>query len=161
MNYDSEEPVQCQFPVHEGFFSFTPNELDELLSFFQVGREPVSHNSGSEDINLQELRQVDEKKRKRMESNRKSAQRCRWRKKRHLEEVTGEVNRLNVENQELKNQLAFVTYHSELLRQENDQLRVESMLLRHRLSALRRVLAAMQLQRFEDNTYNSGIQSLY
>ncbi|XWS14819.1 hypothetical protein CRYUN_Cryun35bG0041300 [Craigia yunnanensis] len=138
----AEEAVQVQFPVHET--GFTPEELKELLSFLE-SNEPVSPNSGSEGSS-RALYSMDERKQRRMISNRESARRSRWRKKRHLENLTDEVNRLNIENQQLKNQLSLVIYQCHVVWRENEELRSESVALWAKLLDLYWTLAAMQSQ---------------
>ncbi|KAB1670270.1 hypothetical protein ES319_1Z183800v1 [Gossypium barbadense] len=100
----SQEADQFQLPVNET--GFTREELEELLSFLE-SNEPVSPNSGSEG-STRAVYSPDERKKRRMKSNRESARRSRWRKRMHLENITDEVNRLSVENQQLKNRLSTV-----------------------------------------------------
>lgn len=88
--------------------------------------------------------EVDDKKLRRMISNRESARRSRMRKQRILENLRNEVNRLRMENRELVNQLSGLQYGCEVLGQENNRLRVESVALRQRLWHLGRVLSLVQ-----------------
>ncbi|EOY15673.1 Basic leucine-zipper 4, putative [Theobroma cacao] len=138
----TEEAVQFQLPVHETVF--TPEEVEELLSYLETD-EPISPNSGSEGSS-RAIYSADERKQRRMISNRESARRSRWRKKRHLENVTEEVNRLNRENQQLKNRLSLVINHCHVVWRENEQLRSESEALWAKLLDLYWTLAAMQSQ---------------
>ncbi|POO03724.1 Basic-leucine zipper transcription factor [Trema orientale] len=132
----SEEAVQFQYgPVLED------NEIEELLSLLRPG----SNNSGSEGSS-RAVYSVDERKRRRMLSNRESARRSRWRKKRHLEDLTDQVNRLKVENRDLKNRLGSVAQQCHVAWRENDRLSSEFLALQSRLSDLCRVLVAMQSQ---------------
>ncbi|KAJ0086505.1 hypothetical protein Patl1_08787 [Pistacia atlantica] len=89
---------------------------------------------------------MDEKKQRRMISNRESARRSRWRKKRHLENLTEELNQLKVENQELKNRLSWVLNKSHVVLRENERLTSEFVALWGRLSELNQISAAMQSQ---------------
>ncbi|PON65552.1 Basic-leucine zipper transcription factor [Parasponia andersonii] len=133
----SEEAVQFQYgPVLED------NEIEELLSLLRLG----TNNSGSEGSSRAVIYSVDERKRRRMLSNRESARRSRWRKKRHLEDLTDQVNRLKVENRDLKNRLGLVAQQCHIAWRENDRLSSEFLALQSRLSDLCRVLAAMQSQ---------------
>ncbi|KAK4745645.1 hypothetical protein SAY87_011957 [Trapa incisa] len=113
---------------------FTLNDLQELLSF--LNSATTGPNSGS----------VDERKRRRMISNRESARRSRWRKKRHLEELTEQMNRFTAENRELKNQLSQVVNQCHLVRMENQRLRSECADLKTRLSRLYGTLKLQQQQ---------------
>ncbi|CAL9002091.1 unnamed protein product [Prunus brigantina] len=89
---------------------------------------------------------VDERKRRRMISNRESARRSRMRKQKHLENLRNQVNRLRVENRELKNRLSYVLYHFQRVRTDNDRLQSEHVLLRQKLSDIRQILVYRQLQ---------------
>ncbi|XP_022766440.1 basic leucine zipper 4-like [Durio zibethinus] len=136
----AEEAVQFQIPVHET--GFTPEEVEELLSFLESD-ERVSPNSGSEGSS-RAVFSPDERKHRRMISNRESARRSRWRKKRHLENLTDQVNRMNIENQQLKNRLSSVINQCHAAWRENEQLRSESIVLWAKLLDLYWTLAAMQ-----------------
>ncbi|KAL5777561.1 hypothetical protein ACOSP7_010487 [Xanthoceras sorbifolium] len=138
----SEEEVQYQLPVLEtGELNLTTNEIEELLSMFQTGDSSVSPNSGSEGSN-RAVYSVDERKKRRMLSNRESARRSRWRKKRHLENLTEEVNRLRVENRELKKQYSSILNNCHLVWRENELLTSEYVALWARLSNLSQFLSA-------------------
>lgn len=89
---------------------------------------------------------VDERKRRRMISNRESARRSRMRKQKHLENLRNQVNRLRIENRELNNRLRFVLYHFQRVRTDNDRLRNDQVLLRQKLSDIRQFLVYRQLQ---------------
>ncbi|GFY85967.1 hypothetical protein Acr_04g0007050 [Actinidia rufa] len=131
----SEEPVQ---------FSFTPSEIHQLLSCFQSGL-PVHSPSGSETCPGRTVCSVEERKKRRMISNRESARRSRWRKKRHLENLTSHVNRLSLENQELKNRLCLASHQCIVAERETNRLMTESLLLQQRLSGLCQILDNMHL----------------
>lgn len=130
----SEEAVQFQYgPVFEA------DEVEELLSLLR----PSSNNSGSEGSG-RAVYSVDERKRRRMISNRESARRSRWRKKRHLENLTDQVNRLKVENRDLKNRLGLLVQQCHVAWRENDRLSSEFLALQSRLSDLCSILVTMQ-----------------
>ncbi|KAF3447468.1 hypothetical protein FNV43_RR12654 [Rhamnella rubrinervis] len=137
MFFSEEEEVQFQYPVFET--GLTTNEIEELLSLFQPGNSG-SPNSGSEEHSHSRsdraIYSVDERKYRRMLSNRESARRSRWRKKRHLENLTSQVNRLRLENRNLKDRLALVAHQCHVAWAENDRLRSEYLTLWARLSDL-------------------------
>ncbi|GMI82718.1 hypothetical protein HRI_001941100 [Hibiscus trionum] len=158
----SEEADQFELPVHET--GFTHEELEELLSFlesnepvspnsgseistravsFIESNEPVSPNYGSEGL-TRAVYSADERKKRRMVSNRESAKRSRWRKKMHLENITDEVNHLSIENQQLKNRVNWVVNQYHIVWRENEELRSESVALWAKLADLYRTLATMQ-----------------
>ncbi|GMJ02559.1 hypothetical protein HRI_003925100 [Hibiscus trionum] len=145
----AEEAVEFQLPVLETGFS--PEELQELLSFFE-SEEPVSSNSGSESSS-RAVYSPDERKQRRKISNRESARRSRWRKKRHLEDLTDQVSQLNVKNRQLKNRLSLVINQYHVVWLENERLRSESDALRAKLSDLYCTSAAMQCN--HDNSRHS------
>ncbi|KAG5543681.1 hypothetical protein RHGRI_016441 [Rhododendron griersonianum] len=133
-----DEPVLFQLPVFDA--TFTPDEIQELLSFVD-SESPVSSTSGSETGRT--VYSVNERKRRRMESNRESARRSRWRKKKHLEDVTNEVDRLKSENRELKNRLCLVSHQCQIVKRETNRLQIESLLIRQKLSGLCQILVNM------------------
>ncbi|KAK8552055.1 hypothetical protein V6N13_120484 [Hibiscus sabdariffa] len=158
----SEEADQFELPVHET--GFTRKELEELLSFLESD-EPISPNSGSEGSTravsflesnepvspnygsegwTRAIYSTDERKKRRMISNRESARRSRWRKRMHLENITDEVNRLSTENQQLKNRLSLVMNQYHIVWGENEQLRSESVALWGKLLDLYWTLATIQ-----------------
>ncbi|XWS25487.1 hypothetical protein CRYUN_Cryun27aG0072100 [Craigia yunnanensis] len=139
----AEEAIQVQSPDHHETV-FTSKELEELLSFLESD-ELVSSNSGSEGSN-RAVYSKDERKQRRMISNRESARRSRWRKKKHLENLTDQVNRLNIENQQLKNRLSLIINQYHVVWRDNEQLRSESIALSARLLDLYWTLTAMQSQ---------------
>ncbi|KAF8410255.1 hypothetical protein HHK36_002780 [Tetracentron sinense] len=110
---------------------FTPLENQEALSLLQT-QNPFSLNSGSDEPNS-EVSGLDQQKKRRMKSNRESAKRSRMRKKRHLEELRNEENRLRTENREMENRLCFISHHCQLIRRDNIELLSETILLQQRL----------------------------
>ncbi|KAG0490762.1 hypothetical protein HPP92_007625 [Vanilla planifolia] len=89
----------------------------------------------------------EERRLRRMISNRESARRSRMRKQRHLEEMRSQVNRLMSENRILSNRIMTVTKYCLLFRQDNDRFRLESAILRSRLEQIRRAVLLRQLHR--------------
>lgn len=104
-------------------------------------------NSGSDDPNPQ-VSVIDERKRRRMISNRESARRSRMRKQKHVENLRNQVNQLRIENRELTNRLRFVLYHSHGVRTDYDRLQSEYCTLRKKLSDMSQFLMTRQLQQF-------------
>jgi hypothetical protein len=153
----------CEGPGLEETGGFTPNDLQELWSLLQpkdsvcpvqsgdsvspvqYSRDSVSPNSGSEGSS-RAVYTDRERRLRRKESNRLSAQRSRWRKKRHHEELKDQVNRLKTENEELKNRLVSALHYCHVVRSHNEMLRSESTALYDRLSDLYIILFSMQSQ---------------
>ncbi|XP_062101591.1 bZIP transcription factor 11-like [Humulus lupulus] len=152
--------VQTPEPVE-----FTSNSAGSGDTMAQSSKPIMSvSGSGSDDPNSnrsnskrecpdQPSSVVDERKRRRMISNRESARRSRMRKQRHLENLRNEVNRLRVENRELTNQLRLFSCHFQCVRTENGQLQSEHAALRQKLYDINQILLFRQLQQFSLPTY--------
>ncbi|KAH6785059.1 hypothetical protein C2S51_037514 [Perilla frutescens var. frutescens] len=137
-----ENPVHYQLPVLEETIS--PSEMHELLSLLES--EPTIHSTSSSETN-RSVYSTEERKRRRMISNRESARRSRWRKKKLQEDLAHEVNRLKLENQELENWLSVLTHHCHLVQRDSNRLLSESIYLQHKLAGLNEILApTMPLQ---------------
>ncbi|CAI9272456.1 unnamed protein product [Lactuca saligna] len=130
------------YPPQESVFSFSGSD--------DSTPKTNSSNSGSDegdvDRNPLEVTLIDERKRRRMISNRESARRSRMRKQKHLENLRNQVNRHKSVNREIMNQLRFISHHAQVIRQENERLRSESVILRQKLWDMRQVLLVRQLQ---------------
>lgn len=155
-----EEPVYSQLtPVLEN--PFTNNELQELwtliLSGFPTNSPSCSetsknglfpahaHSTSSE--TTRSVYSVEERKRRRRISNCESARRSRWRKKKQLEDLTNEMDRLKQENRELKNQLCVLRHQYHAVQRDSIRLMAESNDLQHKLAGcLHQISANMQLQ---------------
>ncbi|CAJ1943047.1 unnamed protein product [Sphenostylis stenocarpa] len=136
------------FSAFSGGFISWDDDSQHLLS-----PKPVTSSSGSEkpDPDPAEPDQavvsvMDERKRRRMISNRESARRSRMRKQRHLENLRNQLNKCRVENRELNNRLQFALHHSNRLRTENEWLRSQRTLLRQKVANLTQILIFQQFQ---------------
>lgn len=95
-------------------------------------------NSTSDEADEQQLSLINERKRRRMISNRESARRSRMRKQKHLDELWSQVIWLRNENHQLIDKLNnFIETHDRAV-EENNQLKEE-------VSGLRQMVADMQL----------------
>ncbi|XP_073280543.1 uncharacterized protein [Primulina huaijiensis] len=109
-------------------------------------------DSGSPEPNLNTSKNsssgsdIDERKHKRMISNRESAQRSRMRKQKHLDNLRSQVYKLKVANRKTMNRLSLAVQQNQLVRQENEYIQSESAMLRQRLWDMRQVLLVRQLQ---------------
>ncbi|KZV26767.1 Basic leucine-zipper 44 [Dorcoceras hygrometricum] len=95
-------------------------------------------NNGSEGGDL--LKAIDQRKRKRMESNRESARRSRMRKQKRLDDLTAEIAQLNKENSQILTNISATTQHYVNLESENSILRAQMMELSQRLHSLNEIL---------------------
>ncbi|KAJ4834421.1 hypothetical protein Tsubulata_036051 [Turnera subulata] len=97
----------------------------------------LMQNSGSEE-NLQEL--MDQRKRKRMISNRESARRSRMRKQKHLDDLMAQVTQLRKENQQIISSLNVTTQHYLNIEADNSILRAQVSELSNRLQSLNEII---------------------
>ncbi|CAI9758471.1 unnamed protein product [Fraxinus pennsylvanica] len=159
---------------HDPPFLFPPQEEEPVLVSPQPPQEPVNSNSGSDKPSILTPNScydepnrnssktvsygsektsrlgahaiIDERKRRRKLSNRESARRSRLRKRKHLENLRNLANRFKIGNRELTNRVCLLIHQNQLVRQENDRLRSEAIMLRRRLWDIRQVLLVRQLQ---------------
>ena len=108
-------------PIHE----FTPQSSS------------LSNNSTSDEAEEHQLSIIDERKQRRMISNRESARRSRMRKQKHLDELWSQVVRLRNENHSLIDKLNHVSECHDRVLQENVRLKEEASDLRQMLTDLR------------------------
>lgn len=155
--FSSEMMFGNPFPDFES--EFTPWDLPDPFPAPNQSPIPAVSSSGSDEPNQiqtnsnsgsdeprQTVSVIDERKRRRMISNRESARRSRMRKQKHLENLRNQLNRLRMENRELSNRLRFALHHCQRVRTDNDLLRSEHTILRRRLSEIRQILLYRQLQ---------------
>ncbi|KAF3789872.1 Basic leucine zipper 43 [Nymphaea thermarum] len=100
----------------------------------------------------QPVSEIDERKRRRMISNRESARRSRMRKQRHLDELRCLVNRLRLEKRQMVNRLGVLTYLHHQILLDSCRLRSEHADLSQKLAELRRILALRDLSEFSCNS---------
>lgn len=98
---------------------------------------PAPQTSGSEE-DAQLI--MDERKRKRMLSNRESARRSRMRKQQHLDDLVNQVALLKEENSQILMQVNLFTQQYVRMESENTILRTQVMELTDRLRSLNSVL---------------------
>ncbi|XP_027362135.1 basic leucine zipper 4-like [Abrus precatorius] len=140
---------------------FTPWDCPDFFTFEPTSPNPVTSSSGSDDPNQTHAEEkpaseesnrvasvMEERKRRRMISNRESARRSRMRKQRHLENLRNQVNLFRIENRDLNNGLQFLLHCCNRVRTENDWLRNERTMLRQKLSEINQMLVFQQLQPF-------------
>ncbi|GMJ08061.1 hypothetical protein HRI_004475300 [Hibiscus trionum] len=118
-----------------------------------LSEENQTHSNSGLDESNQTVSIIDERKRRRMISNRESARRSRMRKQRHIENLRNHANRLRIENRQLTNRLGFVLYHCNRVRTENDRLRSEYSVLRQKLSDIHQILLFKQLQQLPSSAW--------
>ncbi|KAF7808975.1 basic leucine zipper 43-like [Senna tora] len=97
----------------------------------------LSSNSTSDEADELQLSIIDERKQRRMISNRESARRSRMRKQKHLDELWSQVVRLRNENHNLIDKLNHVSESHDRVLQENARLKEEASDLRQMLADLK------------------------
>ncbi|KAK3008147.1 hypothetical protein RJ639_015126 [Escallonia herrerae] len=123
-------------------------------------------NSGSEE-DLQQL--MDQRKRKRMISNRESARRSRMKKQKHLDDLMKQVAQLRKENNLIITNLSVTSEHYLNVESENSVLRAQVGELSHRLQSLTEIISFMndgfgtaEVQpNYNDGFMNNGLNYLY
>ena len=98
----------------------------------------ISSNSTSDEADEQQQSLINERKHRRMISNRESARRSRMRKQKHLDELWSQVVWLRNENHHLIDKLNHVSESHDRVVQENAQLKEEA-------SELRQIISDMKL----------------
>ncbi|KAK1369568.1 Basic leucine-zipper 44 [Heracleum sosnowskyi] len=97
----------------------------------------LQHNSGSEkDVQLL----MDQRKRKRMISNRESARRSRMRKQKHLDDLMAQLNQLKTENEHIMTSMSVTTQHFLNIESENSILAAQMAELSSRLQSLNEIV---------------------
>ncbi|CAN6935815.1 unnamed protein product [Brassica oleracea] len=97
-------------------------------------------NSGSEsDLVQRDL--INERKRKRLESNRESARRSRMRKREHLVGLTTQLEQLRKDNRKATIAIDVTTEQYDKMEAENSVMRAQVTELNHRLNSLNQIIA--------------------
>lgn len=158
--WNDQEPTLIFLDHQDQGSVFSPAPLQETAVLSYSGSDnsnPSNISSRSDsvatnrkrsgpDLGSNHLPVIDERKRRRMVSNRESARRSRMRKQKHLDNLRNQVNRLKIENQDMLNGLRWVAHHSQLIRTENERLRSESHLLRQKMWHMHQVLLARHIE---------------
>ncbi|XP_042518714.1 bZIP transcription factor 11-like [Macadamia integrifolia] len=101
------------------------------------GGSTLLPNSGSEE-DLQLV--MDQRKKKRMLSNRESARRSRMRKQKHLDELMAQMAQLRKENNQILTSMNVTTQHYLAIEAENSVLRAQMGELNNRLQSLNDII---------------------
>ncbi|KAG9457882.1 hypothetical protein H6P81_002390 [Aristolochia fimbriata] len=103
---------------------------------------PQPHVASGSDEDPQQL--MDQRRKRRMLSNRESARRSRMRKQQHLDDLINQVAKLKNENSEILNRVNVATQHFMKVDADNTVLRTQVMELTERLQSLNSVLRFME-----------------
>ncbi|XP_022989966.1 basic leucine zipper 43-like [Cucurbita maxima] len=115
----------AHFPEPEKYGMIQSLNVNELLSYIPLNS--ASTTDEGDDQNQKTRISVDERRRRRMISNRESARRSRMRKRKHLDELWSLVVRLRTENHNLMEKLNQLTESQQQVIQENVKLKEEAM----------------------------------
>lgn len=126
--------------IHFSGFSSSPLSNFHVVSpqvhEFNPQISCFSSNSTSDEADEQQLSLINERKQRRMISNRESARRSRMRKQKHLDELWSQVVWLRNENHQLIDKLNHVSECHDRVLQENVQLKEEASDLRQMVTDL-------------------------
>ncbi|KAL1546781.1 bZIP transcription factor 44-like [Salvia divinorum] len=86
---------------------------------------------------------MDQRKRKRMQSNRESARRSRMRKQKHLDDLMAQAAQLRKENAMIRSSIGATAEHCVSVEAENSVLAAQMMELTHRLGSLNEILSCI------------------
>ncbi|KAG5613372.1 hypothetical protein H5410_024653 [Solanum commersonii] len=114
----------------------------------------IPNNSGSDEV----LMVVDDRKRKRMQSNRESARRSRMRKQKHLDDLMCQVTQLKKENSNILSSINMTTQQYGNVEAENSVLRAQMMELTQRLQSLNEILTYINNSNNNNNNYQEDFQ---
>lgn len=127
------------------------------------GNSSRIHNSRSEE----DL--TDQRKRKRMQSNRESARRSRMRKQKHLDDLTDQINQIKKDNTQILTTINVTTQQFIQVEAENSVIRAQMSELSQRLDYLNEIINIMNtnntctpvggMLEFENNHNNDFINN--
>ncbi|XP_024995505.1 basic leucine zipper 43-like [Cynara cardunculus var. scolymus] len=120
------------------------NLFTNIPDYFSAYPSSLSNNSTSDEADDQQMDMINERKRRRMISNRESARRSRVRKQRQLNELLSQLVRLRTDNHSLVEQLNHLAESHKRAVEENAQLTEES-------TDIRRMLDEIQLANASTN----------
>ncbi|KAL8195345.1 hypothetical protein R6Q57_025748 [Mikania cordata] len=99
------------------------------------GSYPLQNSGSDEDLQ----RIMDQRKKKRMDSNRESARRSRMRKQKHLDDLKAQVSQLKKENNQVMADVSITMQHYTNVEAENLVLRAQLGELSQRLESLNQI----------------------
>ncbi|KAK8493554.1 hypothetical protein V6N13_099842 [Hibiscus sabdariffa] len=117
--------------------SLPSSHITPYANEFTALSSSISNNSTSDEAEEQQVNVIDERKQRRMISNRESARRSRMRKQKHLDELWSQVIRLRNENHSLIDKLNHASESHDRVLQENARLKEEAADLRQMVSDIK------------------------
>ncbi|XVF71377.1 hypothetical protein PTKIN_Ptkin12aG0032800 [Pterospermum kingtungense] len=153
MNQSNTPPFELNRFSNPLYNFYIPPQLHEM----SPNSSCISSNSTSDEADEQQLSLINERKQRRMISNRESARRSRMRKQRHLDELWSQVVWLRNENHQLIGKLNHVSENHDKVLQENAQLKEEASELRQMLSDMQLSSPYSALRDLEDVSLEHGL----
>ncbi|XP_022881879.1 basic leucine zipper 43-like [Olea europaea var. sylvestris] len=133
------------------FLTNLPNyQTSPAVQEFTPNSSCISNNSTSDEADEPQFYIIDERKQRRMISNRESARRSRMRKQRHLDELCAQVLRLRTEKHNLIDKLNHMSESHDRILQENERLKEETSDLREMVIDLQLGTSYSALRELED-----------
>ncbi|KAE9619946.1 hypothetical protein Lal_00040398 [Lupinus albus] len=114
------------FPNNQLYCFHNNNNTLQFSDHFSPQSSGISSNSTSDEADDQNLSLINERKHRRMISNRESARRSRMRKQKHLDELWSQVMWLRNENHQLLDKLNHVSECHDQALQENAKLKEQT-----------------------------------
>ncbi|XP_074291843.1 bZIP transcription factor 44-like [Silene latifolia] len=116
------------------------------------GSSFLQQNSSSEEE--MQMQVMDERKRKRMQSNRESARRSRMRKQKHLDDLMAQIGNLRKSNNQILNSINVTTQEFLKFEAENCILRAQMTELSNRLQSLNEINTVLNSSANHNHGYN-------
>ncbi|KZV21014.1 ocs element-binding factor 1-like [Dorcoceras hygrometricum] len=142
LRYPLFPQLPSQFPPQFPLAGISPPPYHHLSTPYLIQelspQQVTCSNSTSDEADEQQVSIINERKQRRMISNRESARRSRMRKQKHLDELWSQVVWLRNENGHLMDRLNDFSDRHDRVVQENSQLKEEA-------SELRRMIVHMQI----------------
>ncbi|ESQ41562.1 hypothetical protein EUTSA_v10015835mg [Eutrema salsugineum] len=137
---------QDYFQLNHYYNNLNPTTGVNLIHYPQIQelnlQSPASNNSTTSDEATEEIFIINERKQRRMVSNRESARRSRMRKQRHLDELLSQVAWLRSENHQLLDKLNQASDSNDLVLRENLILKEENLELRQVITSMKKLRGA-------------------
>ncbi|MCO5557115.1 hypothetical protein L7F22_010671 [Adiantum nelumboides] len=140
-----EEGISAALPTrdHTHPWKFSSSTLSKninaSLSDRGMGLQTQGNSTSDEDQQV-----LDDRKQRRMLSNRESARRSRLRKQQHLDELRGHVAQLLAQNSQMLNSFNLASQQFAKITEENRKLRTEAMALSHQLQRLHHTVTSQR-----------------
>ncbi|KAL8038490.1 hypothetical protein ABFS82_11G094300 [Erythranthe guttata] len=146
-NFPSHFGLANNHMVTNSIYQF---QIPQQVQEFNPKSTSFSSNSTSDEAEEQ-ISIINERKQRRMISNRESARRSRMRKQKHLDELWSQVVWLRNENHQLIDKLNHVSESHDRVVQENAQLKEETLELRQMISGMQISSPYPSLRELEDD----------